>query len=306
MALTDAGHPRDAGAMERMGVVLGASGSDLQAQNLGAALGPEPRCIEDIPLFADRILGGLNPLWLLINLPNMASAHVAIQMEARGPNNTIMTDWAAGLQAIGEACDWIRAGETDAVLAGGADSGVYPFVYGSYGQVGLLGNGRNVGPVGFVPGEGAGLFLLEDLERAMERGAHVYAEVAGYATTSGAPDAASTENPLQRAMEVALDQAGWKAADVDCVGLAGILAQPFHALEAEALDRTFSSGRTPAALEFASRLGHALAAASPMDLALLLGGAAPAGATRLLCNAIGYSGQSASIAVRRWPGRPHA
>jgi 3-oxoacyl-[acyl-carrier-protein] synthase II len=122
MALVDARWDVDDDMrQESLAVVIGSSGSDLQARDLAHALGDDPsgETANDVPVFADRILNRLNPLWLLVSLPNMTSAHVAIQVQARGPNSTIMSDWTAGLQAIGEAVEWISAGEADAVLAGG-------------------------------------------------------------------------------------------------------------------------------------------------------------------------------------------
>src|SRR5262249_51326109 len=103
MALDRARWPRDDASCERLGVAIGSSGSDLQARDIGRALAHDRdgESARDIGVFADRILGGLNPLWLLVSLPNMTSAHVAIQLQARGPNTTIMSDCAAGHQAIG-------------------------------------------------------------------------------------------------------------------------------------------------------------------------------------------------------------
>ena len=99
MALADAGWPEDDDAeLERLGVVVGSSSSDLRPRELASALqgDAELRSVNDIPFFAERILSGLNPLWLLISLPNMSSAHVAIQLRANGPNSTVMTDWVGG------------------------------------------------------------------------------------------------------------------------------------------------------------------------------------------------------------------
>ena len=156
MALEQAAWPGDDTLGERLGVLIGVSGSDIQVQDLAGALQSDraPLPVADIPVFADRILSRLNPLWLLVNLPNMPSAHVAIQLGARGPNSTVMTDWVAGSQAIGEAADWIRAGDADAVLAGGADSALQPFALAAYDQAGLL-TARAEGQPQFVPGEGA-------------------------------------------------------------------------------------------------------------------------------------------------------
>jgi 3-oxoacyl-[acyl-carrier-protein] synthase II len=199
MALAEAGFPEE--AREALGVVLGTSGSDLQEKELARAFrrAPEPFEATDVPRFASAVLEGLNPLWLLVGLPNMTSAHVAIQLGARGPNSTVMTDWASGLQAIAEAADWVRAGECDAVLAGGADSGLHPLAYAALEQAGRLG-----GPEGLVPGEGAAVVLLEERDRALARGATIVGEI----VASGAgPDL-----PAVRARVLA--EAGWTDAQV--------------------------------------------------------------------------------------------
>ena len=133
MALDDAVWPADR-SREDLGIVLGTSGFDPRVEEIAHALvdDSDQRSVEDIGYFADRVMGGLNPLWLLVGLPNMISAHVAIQLDARGPNNTIMTDWIAGTQAVGEALRIIQGGEAVVVLAGGVDTGVFPHAYACY------------------------------------------------------------------------------------------------------------------------------------------------------------------------------
>jgi 3-oxoacyl-[acyl-carrier-protein] synthase II len=175
MALADAGWP-DQASRDQLGVIIGTSGSDPQVSELARACSNDAdgRAVTDVPYFAQRVLDGLNPLWLLIGLPNMPSSHVAIQLEARGPNSTVMTDWIAGLQAVGEAADWIAAGDAAAVLAGGADSGVHPFAYAAFERAGLFDASAHQR---FIPGEGAAVLLLEDRDRAIARGATIRAEV---------------------------------------------------------------------------------------------------------------------------------
>lgn len=164
-------------APEDLGVVLGTSGSDLGAPELSRALnGTGEAAATDVPLFSRRILSGLSPLWLLVHLPNMTGAHVAIQAGARGPNDTVMTGWAAGLQAVGEGAAVVARGDAQAVLAGGADSAIHPFAFAGFEQAGWLGRD------GFVPGEGAVVLVLEEWERAARRGANVRGEIVGYAS----------------------------------------------------------------------------------------------------------------------------
>ena len=181
MALEDAGFP--AGPCEGLGVSIGTSGSDLGAEELSAALAraEDPALpARDTAVFGEAALGGLNPLWLLVHLPNMTSAHVAIQREARGPNTTVMTGWAAGLSAIVEGAAWIAEGRADAVLAGGADSAVHPFAFAALEQEGHLS-----GPSPLVPAEGAAVVLLEEREAALARGARIFGEVGGHALSAG-------------------------------------------------------------------------------------------------------------------------
>jgi len=261
MALHDAGFPEGEDERTGLGVVLGVSGSDIQAPDFARAFARHPE-----GGFAEKVLGGMNPLWLLISLPNMVSAHAAIQLQARGPNSTVMTDFLAGLQAIGEAAAWIRAGEAKAVLAGGADSALFPYAYGGFQQAGLFDDGR------FVPGEGAAVLLLEDADEAARRGARAYGEIVALA---GSPREAL---------------AGWRGAAR--VVTSTVFAEPYLAWEDGALAAAGLS-RTD---EHTSRLGHALAAAGPIDAALLLGRAE--GETAILAHATGAGGLSASLAMR--------
>jgi 3-oxoacyl-[acyl-carrier-protein] synthase II len=181
MALADAGLPP--APRDGLGVAIGTSGSDLGAAELSAALAraEEPAlAARDAAAFGAAALGGLNPLWLLVHLPNMASAHVAIQLEARGPNTTVMTGLSAGLGALATAAEWIVEGAADAVLAGGADAGVHVFSFAALEQAGCL-----EGPAPLVPGEGAAVFLLEEEGAARARGARVLGEIGGSALAAG-------------------------------------------------------------------------------------------------------------------------
>ncbi len=293
MALANARWTDPGTGSDGLGVMVGSSGSDLQTADLARAIGPDPdhRVVSDIPFFAERILGGLHPLWLLVNLPNMISAHVAIQLSARGPNNTVMTDWVAGSQAVGEAFAAIQRGDADAMLAGGSDSGRYPFALGSFEQGGLMAqaNGDSV----FVPAEGAAMLLLEDRASAERRGAPIYAEIRGYATGSSPLDAPAASHAITGTIRAALDEAGWQAADVRQVISSTVYGRTFLEAERAAVAHLFGDGRRPTA--YTAQLGHTLAAAGPLDVAL---GVAQSGEPgRLICTSIGYSGQAATLAI---------
>lgn len=290
MALADAGWPRESCAFEDLGIAIGSSGSDLQAADIGRALARDPggEPGTDIACFADRVLRGLNPLWLLVSLPNMTSAHVAIQLQARGPNTTIMSDWAAGHQAIGEAAGWIEAGEADAVLAGGADSALHPFAFAAYEQAGFLRADQHARR--FVPGEGAALFLLEERDAAIARGAPIRGELRAYASRAGCPD---SFHGLARTLNDAMAAAGWTA---DLVARCAVSAPP-AAGDASTLESAVRSvlglERTPIA--FHPQLGNALAAAAPIDAAVLC--ASARGRERVLTSAVGCSGEAVTLAI---------
>jgi 3-oxoacyl-[acyl-carrier-protein] synthase II len=296
MALDHAGWPGGEALAERLGVLIGTSSSDLQAPDLAGALQSDgaPTAVLDIPVFAERILSRLNPLWLLINLPNMPSAHVAIQLGARGPNSTIMTDWVAGNQSIGEAADWIRGGEADAVLAGGADTAIQPFALASYDQAGLMSPGPDGQPQ-FVPGEGAAVVLLEDLAHARGRGATILGEITGYASASAATD---SHHALARTMAAALSEASWQAWDVGAIAMASRASSPRRRDEDAAIQHAFGeSASRMTRLDFQPAVGHPLAALGPIAACLAIGGSGHG--RGVLCNATGYSGQAVTLALTR-------
>lgn len=138
----------------------------------------------------------ISPFFVPIALPNMPSCQVAIQLGLHGHISAISTACAAGAQAIGEAAEVIRRGETDVMLAGGTEAPISIFSLGSFSVMRAL-SVRNDEPArasrpfdaerdGFVPGEGSGVFVLERLSSARRRGAHIYAELIGYASTCDA------------------------------------------------------------------------------------------------------------------------
>jgi 3-oxoacyl-[acyl-carrier-protein] synthase II len=287
----------------RSGVVLGSSGSDMMAEELARVLAGDDdrRAARDVPWFASRVLSGLNPLWLLINLPNMVSAHLAIQFGIRGPNTTVMTDWVAGLQAVGEGCGWIEAGEADVVLAGGAETAALPFVFGAYDGSGLFDPfEERDGP--FLFGEAAAVLVLEELTRAERRGARAWAILDGHAAAM--PGRGTAANACASAISGALDAAGAGAAEVGAVAAASVMGRAPWLAEREAIGRVLAGprpgGRPLEVLSFSPRTGFALGASGALDLALLLKSLAEAdGPERALCSSVGYSGQAACVAVRR-------
>jgi 3-oxoacyl-[acyl-carrier-protein] synthase II len=284
--------------LQAAGVVIGSGTSDLQMDEFARAFGSDLQAdpAVDIPCFARQVLYGLNPLWLVVNLPNMVSAHIAIQLGACGPNSTVMTDWIAGAQAIGEALHWIRQGEADVVLAGGADSSISARAIVSYAQGGLCAGGENGHPTGFVIGEGAGVLVIEELQHAQRRGARIYAEVPAYATVGASLDCCDA-GVLDATMRQTLQQSGWEPDSLSAVCCASVFGEPYLRTETAALARLFAQPRQTSFIEYKSRIGHTLSASGAIESALLarslLDAPKPA---RALCNCLGFSGQGATIA----------
>ena len=144
----------------------------------------------DMKVWGQTGLDDLTPLWLLKYLPNMLSCHVTIIHGAEGPSNTITCGDASGHLSVGEAGRTIARGAADLIIAGGGESKLNPMGMLRQHLLGRLCSGRNDRPGeacrpfdadhgGTVVGEGAGLLILEDMQRARDRGATIYAELAG-------------------------------------------------------------------------------------------------------------------------------
>lgn len=214
LAVRDSGLDLTRENPERLGVVMGSGMIPIDLPDVASLVAKA--CDESGKLHADRLgqqgSHSLFPLWLLKYLPNMTAAHISLIHHAQGPNNTVVTACAAGTQAVGEAFRLIARGDADLMLAGGADSRLDPLLLLAYSALGAISPAQRPPAEvsrpfdgkrdGFVIGEGAGVLLLEELERAKRRGAVIYAEVLGlgssfdaYAVTKPDPEAAAPPAP---------------------------------------------------------------------------------------------------------------
>jgi 3-oxoacyl-[acyl-carrier-protein] synthase II len=204
----------------------------------------------------------------------MIATHVAREVGAAGPVTMIPTACAAGNYAIAHAFDLLRAGRADVMLAGGADS-FSRITYSGFNRLGAIAPERcqpfDRNRKGMIPGEGAGVLVLEPLARALARGARVYAEVAGYGLSCDAHHmtAAHPEGDgAARAMERALADAGLAAADVSYISAHGTGTPTNDRLETLAVQRVFGEAvRTPMS-SVKSMIGHTMGAASAIEAAV--------------------------------------
>jgi len=182
---------------ERLGVYLGAGeGQQDFRLFMNMVAQAEHDGEVDLEQFTKIGLEQLNPQAELEQEPNMPSGHLASLFNAQGPNLNCLTACAASSQAIGEAAEIIRRGDTDAMLSGGAHSMIHPFGVTGFSLLTALSK-RNDQPErasrpfdrnrdGFVLGEGAGMVVLEEHDRARKRGAHIYGELIGYGSSADA------------------------------------------------------------------------------------------------------------------------
>jgi beta-ketoacyl-acyl-carrier-protein synthase II len=250
---------------------------------MGTAMGGLDKVDEGIEIFRTRGLDRVSPFTLPASLPNMPAFHITQYLEAVGPNSTITTACAAGTQAVGEAADAIRHGRADLILAGGAEALIRYFTLGGFAVMRALPTSFNDSPErasrpfdarreGFVFSEAAACLVLESLEHARGRGARIYAEVLGYASSGDAYHVASPDPSAEgpaRTMRLAIADAGIEPAAVDYVNAHGTSTQANDAIETAALKRVFGDGayRIPVS-STKSMLGHSLGAAGAVEAAV--------------------------------------
>lgn len=218
LAMEDAGLAPGGGDSRRLGVVLGVNvlSWDLgsMTQYLLASEAADGSGVLDMSRANRFCMHSINPLdFSLKTLPNLAAGHMAIAHEAQGMCRALTEGSLGGAHAIGEAYRAIAVGELDAALCGGTDALLEELVFAVYDGVGFLASDDGGRP-GFVAAEGSGLLVLEEAERARQRGATVYGEVIGFATAAGEGTLAARQDPTRLAeriagtVESALDAAG--------------------------------------------------------------------------------------------------
>lgn len=209
MAVDDAGIKVTSENAERVGVYIGAGIGGLPAIEHYHKILLEKGC--------DRV----SPFFIPMVIINLASGQVAIRLGAKGPNSCAVTACATGNHCIGDAFRLIQRGDADVMLAGGSEATVCSLAVAGFSAAKALSK-RNNEPArasrpfdlerdGFVLGEGAGVLVLEEYERARRRGARIYCEVAGYAMTSDAYHITAPPDDGEgavRCMELAIKDAG--------------------------------------------------------------------------------------------------
>ncbi|CAN5653264.1 beta-ketoacyl-ACP synthase II [soil metagenome] len=272
MALDDAALDPAAEDPDRVGV------------QMGSALGGVAYAEGQLGNFLQHGLRGVDPLLALAVYGGSASGNVSIEFGFTGPNSTNGMSCASGAMAIGEGWRLIRDGQADLVVAGGVEAPLAPLCYGAFAIIRAM-SARNDDPArasrpfdagrdGFVMAEGAAVLILEELERARARGAHIYGELLGYGTTTDAhhmtaprPDGAQAA----RAMRIALGTAGIEAGDIDYVNAHGSSTSLNDSTETRVIRTVLGEHADRVAVSGTKGYhGHALGATGAMEAASTL------------------------------------
>lgn len=246
---------------------------------VGTAIGGIELLIDPIGRLANAGFVRVMPYQAIESLCNMPAFHVGLEHGCLGPLSTVVTACAAGTQALGEGLELIRRGNVDIVLAGGTEAQVNPLFFSGFTAMKVL-SIRNHEPTrasrpfdaerdGFVIGEGAAMFILEELGHALARGAHVYAEVLGQAASADAFHIAQPEatgmGPA-RAMRWALQDAGVAPTAVDYINAHGSGTVQNDIAETAAIKRVFDEHAYRLVVNSTkSMIGHCFGAAGAVE-----------------------------------------
>jgi 3-oxoacyl-[acyl-carrier-protein] synthase II len=310
---------------------------------VGSGIGGILTVLEWHRVILEKGPGRVSPFFIPSLIVNMASGHLSLRYKLKGPNSSVVTACATGNHAIGDAFRIIERGDADLMVAGGSEAIIDELPIAGFAQMKALST-RNDEPLrasrpfdadrdGFVPGEGAGIVVLENADHARRRGARIYAEIVGYGMTADAYHMTAPDpdgDGAVRAMTAAVRDAGLRPDDVGYVNAHGTSTPYNDKTETLAIKRTFGAHAPRLAVSSTkSMIGHLLGAAGGVEavvtvLALHHGILPPtvnydtpdpecdldyvpnvarkAQVEVAISNGFGFGGTNATLAFRRWHG----
>jgi len=270
MAVDDAGLEMAKEDGDRVGVII------------GSGIGGLPLIEEMHQKLMERGPGRISPFFIPGLIVNLASGQISIRFGARGPSSAPATACATGAHAIGDAFRIIQRDEADVMFGGGSEAVITPLAVGGFAAMRALST-RNDEPErasrpwdaerdGFVMGEGAGIVMLEERERALARGARIYCEITGYGMSSDAyhiTSPAEDGSGMMRVMQRALKDAALHPNDIEYINAHGTSTQIGDKTETVAIKRVFGDHAYKLAVSSTkSMTGHLLGAAGGLESAI--------------------------------------
>jgi beta-ketoacyl-acyl-carrier-protein synthase II len=267
-AVKDAGLPDTMPDPERAGVVF------------GTAIGGINQVIEGLDNYKEHGYARVSPFTLTTSLPNMSSFLIAKRFQCLGRNSTIVTACATSTQTIGEGAELIRRGAADVVIVGGTEAMIRYYSFIGFCKMRAMPVNFNDDPEaasrpfnidreGFIFSEGAGAMVLESAEHAAARGARVYAEVAGHASSADGFHMAALDpsgSGAIRCMRWAIEDADMQPSDISYINTHGTSTPANDATETKAIKRVFGDhAYTVNISSTKSMIGHPLGASGVLE-----------------------------------------
>ena len=271
-AVRDAGFNGELASGDRTGVIIGSG--------IGGIGTFEKQC----KLFLEKGPKRVSPFFVPMFIPDIASGLISIRLGAKGPNYCTVSACASSAHAVGESFRLIQYGDADVMIAGGAEAAVTPLSFAGFSNMKALST-RNDEPEkasrpfdkerdGFVMGDGSGVVVLEELEKAKERGARIYGEIIGYGMSADAfhiTQPAPGGEGARRAMEECVHDAQLDLKDVAYINAHGTSTPHGDIAETRAVKELFGEHATKLAMgSTKSMTGHLLGAAGGLEFAICL------------------------------------
>ena len=266
-------------ALQDAALAIDSSNADQVGVMMGSGIGGLATLVEQSKVLDARGPDRVSPFLVPMMIVDMVAGQVAIHTGAKGPNFSVVSACATSAHSIGEAFEVIRRGDAAAVIAGGSEAPIVPIGLAGFTSMRALST-RNSDPQrasrpfdsdrdGFVMAEGAAVLILESLSYALERGAHIYAEMKGYGATGDAyhiTAPAEGGEGASRAMAIALRKAGLTPEDVDYINAHGTSTAINDRMETMAIRNLFGPRAYDVAVSSTkSMTGHLLGAAGAVE-----------------------------------------
>jgi len=266
-------------ALEDSGLKIDAANNEMVGVYVGSGIGGFATIEREHTILMERGPSRISPFFIPAAIVNLASGWISIRSGAKGPNSATCTACTTSAHAIGDSFRLIQRGDADAMIAGGSEAAITPLGTGGFCSMRALSQ-RNDDPQrasrpfdkdrdGFVIGEGSGVVILEELEMARRRGAHIYCEIVGYGMSS---DAYHISAPCEdgdgayRVMKKAIKDAGLEPSAIGYINVHGTSTPQGDKVEVVAIKRVFGdhARRLPIS-STKSMTGHLLGAAGGLE-----------------------------------------